>query len=197
MHEGTAAAHFNRQIFWPFALLLSLPDWLGTTIAPGLSLYIAFIRDCERQIKAIIDGSNTGDEKTSHLTIFHELLQGNLPPQEKTISRLVQEGQIIVSAGTETTAWCLSVMTYHLLANPAILERLREELYTAMPDPDKVVPLEKLEQLPFLTACIQEGLRLSYGLTTRLARISPDEVMVFNDGKKDWHIPPGVSYQLI
>jgi len=51
--------------------------------------------------------------------------------------------------------------------------------------------VEILEGLPYLTACIQEGLRLSYGVSTRLARISPDSVMIFNDGKKDWHIPPG------
>lgn len=108
------------------------------------------------------------------------------------MNRLVQEGQIIVSAGTETTSWCLSVITFHLLSNPAILEKLRQELEEAIPDPEKLVPVEKLEQLPYLTACIQEGLRLSYGVSTRLARISPEKVMIFNDGKRDWHIPPGV-----
>jgi hypothetical protein len=193
MHEGTAAAHFNKQIFWPFQLLLSLPDWLATKLAPGLYLYIAFIRDCETQIRAIIDGSNEKQANTSHPTVFHELPESNvLPAREKRLNRLVQEGQIIVSAGTETTSWCLSIITFHLLSNPAILERLRRELEEAIPDLEKLVPVEKLEQLPYLTACIQEGLRLSYGVSTRLARISPENVMIFNDGKKDWHIPPGV-----
>lgn len=104
----------------------------------------------------------------------------------------MQEAQIVVSAGTETTAWCLSVMSFHLLSNPAILRRLRKELKEAIPDPDTPVPVEKIEQLPYLTACIQEGLRLSYGLSTRLPRVSPVDVMVFNDGKRNWHIPPGV-----
>jgi hypothetical protein len=54
------------------------------------------------------------------------------------------------------------------------------------------VQVEKLEQLSYLTACIQEGLRLCYGLSARLARISPDAVMVFNDGEKDRGVPPGV-----
>jgi len=192
MHEGTAAAHFNKQIFWPFQLLLSLPDWLATRLAPGLYLYIAFIRDCETQIKAIMNNSNEKQAQWSHPTIFHELLEKDLPASEKSMSRLVQEGQIIVSAGTETTAWCLSVITFHLLSNPTILKTLRQELEDAIPDPNKLAPVEQLEQLPFLTACIQEGLRLSYGLSTRLARVSPDNVMIFNDGEKDWHIPPGV-----
>lgn len=93
MHEGTAAAHFNKQIFWPFALLLSLPDWLATKLAPGLYLYIAFIRDCERQVKAIMNGSNDVNNKESiHPTIFHELLQSDVPAREKSLTRLVQEG---------------------------------------------------------------------------------------------------------
>jgi cytochrome P450 len=50
--------------------------------------------------------------------------------------------------------------------------------------------LATLEQLPYLTACIQEGLRLSYGTSTRLQRSCPNETLTFNDGKKDWAIPP-------
>jgi len=192
MHERTAAFHFNKQIYWPFALLVSLPHWLALLIAPGVSMYIGFILDCEKAIKAIKNGSRDLPTKTSHPTLFHELLQGNVPASEKSVNRLVQEAQIIVSAGTETTAWCLSVITFHLLSNPAVLDRLRKELEAAIPDPDIIVPVEKLEQLPYLTACIQEGLRLSYGLRTRLPRVSPVDIMVFSDGKKDWHIPPGV-----
>jgi len=191
MHKGTAAAHFNKQIFW----LLSLPDWLGTRLAPGLSLYVAFIRDCETQIKAILDVSNDTHAKLNHPTIFHQLLENDLPASEKSATRLVQEGQIVVSAGTETTAWCLSVITFHLLSNPRILQTLREELEAAIPDPYGHVPIESLERIPYLTACIQEGLRLSYGVSTRLQRISPEKVMTFNDGEQDWHIPPGVSSQ--
>jgi cytochrome P450 len=50
--------------------------------------------------------------------------------------------------------------------------------------------LAALEQLPYLTGCVQESIRLSYGVSTRLQRIAPDETLVFNDGKKDWLIPP-------
>jgi cytochrome P450 len=192
MHEGTAVFHFNKQFFWPFAFLMSLPQWLVTFLVPGLSLYVGFIRDCEKAIKAIKYSPYDPDNKAGNPTLFHELLQNDVPASEKSVSRLVQEAQIVVSAGTETTAWCLSVITFHLLSNPAILQKLRTELEQAIPDPDNMVPLEKLEQLPYLCAIIQEGLRLSYGLSTRLPRVSPVDVMVFNDGQRDWNIPPGV-----
>jgi cytochrome P450 len=205
MHEGTAASHLNKQFIWAFRALLALPDWLAAVVAPGLSLYVSFIRDCEKQIaaiqKAYADRDGWLKRKRSpdyRTTIFHELLENeSLPAREKSMRRLVQEGQIIVSAGTETTAWCLSVLTFHLLSNPTILERLQDELERAIPNPSKSTPLAQLEQLPYLTACIQEGLRLSYGVSGRLQRISPENPLVFNDGKKDWVIPARVrSHQL-
>jgi hypothetical protein len=195
MHEGASQAGFNRQILWPFTLLMSLPPWLVTKLVPDLSLYLDFIRDCETHVKAVKSGARGYEKDEEHPTIFHELLEGNLPPAEKSVARLVQEAQIVVSAGTETTARCLSVITYHLLANPEIVRILRKELEDAIPRLDEVIPLAALEQLPYLTACIQEGLRLSYGVSSRLQRISPDKVMLFNDGKKNWEIPAGVSTQ--
>lgn len=39
-------------------------------------------------------------------TIFEELVfSKELPEREKSIDRLFQEGQTVVAAGTETTAW--------------------------------------------------------------------------------------------
>jgi cytochrome P450 len=57
---------------------------------------------------------------------------------------------LIVGAGAETTAASLGVITFHLLDNPEILKRLREELEVALPDSDKPVKLKELEQLPYL-----------------------------------------------
>lgn len=44
-------------------------------------------------------------EQNLDATIFHELLEADLPDREKSTARLWQEGQIIIGAGTETTAW--------------------------------------------------------------------------------------------
>jgi cytochrome P450 len=71
------------------------------------------------------------------------------------------------------------------------LKKLKAEPVTAIPDPLKYLPLSALEQLPYLTTCIQEGLRLSCSVSSRLQRICPDEDLIFNDGKKQWSIPRG------
>jgi len=76
---------------------------------------------------------------------------------------------------------------------PHTLQKLQAELKAAIPDPSKSTPLSALEQLPYLTACVQEGLRLSNGVSSRLQRIAPDEDLVFTDKKtaKKWTVPRG------
>ena len=71
--------------------------------------------------------------------------------------------------------------------------KLKAELEIAMPRADDRVPLTKLESLPYLTAVIQEALRLSYGVSSRLQRISPDKPLVYTDAvsRRSWKIPSG------
>jgi len=64
---------------------------------------------------------------------------------------------------------------YHVLSQPNTLLKLRNELRVAIPDPENLPSLTSLEQLPYLSATINEGLRLSYGVSARLQRISPNQ----------------------
>lgn len=83
-------------------------------------------------------------------TIFHELLNSDLSPQEKSLERLWQEGQVVVGAGADTTANALSITTFHLLDNLEKMQKLKSELETVMPDPFSHAKLQELEQLPYL-----------------------------------------------
>lgn len=152
MHKQAATMHFNNQIYWPFALLTSLPHWLALVIAPNISLYTDFVLDCGKAIEDIKNGSC--DPSTRQPI---QLLKGDVPASEKSIDRLVQEAQVVVSAGTETTSWCLSVITFHLLSNPAILKRLRTELGEAIPDADKQCRWRKLSSFPILLRVSKKG----------------------------------------
>ena len=48
---------------------------------------------------------DTKKENDGIRTIFHEILQSNLPPSEKTTERLGREAQAITGAGLETISW--------------------------------------------------------------------------------------------
>jgi cytochrome P450 len=96
-------------------------------------------------------------------------------------------------AGTLTTAWTLEVIMFWLIRQPETLRALKEELKTVMPEKDTKVPLPTLENLPYLTAVMKEGLRLTYGVSCRLARSCPDQTLEYKDPAtgKVWSIPPG------
>jgi cytochrome P450 len=128
-----------------------------------------------------MEGKNVDNQTADHPTIFHELLQtSDLPPEEKTLQHMVDEGQTVVAAGQVTTTYYLNTTTYHILSNPHILEKLKVELTKAMPN-GTILLLQKLEQLPYLSAVIQEGYRISYGTTHRLQRVSPDAPLIFHE----------------
>lgn len=57
-----------------------------------------------RMIKAAYD---EGQEKDvmEHRSIFIDILESDLPRNEKTVPRLGAEATTMISAGTETTAW--------------------------------------------------------------------------------------------
>ena len=50
----------------------------------------------------------------------------------------------------------------------------------------------ELEQLPYLSACLAEGNRLSFGVTARVCRIAPDEALQY----KNYTIPPGTPISM-
>ena len=150
------------------------------------------LKQIEQQIAQIKAQPRSTFSDLSHPTLFHEILQSNLPESDKSVSRLKDEAAIVVGAGTLTTSWALTIATYHLLASPDVLAKLKKELISAIPDPDTPVALPTLEKLPFLAAVVKEAIRLSYGVASRLQRISPEKPMLFRDAGsgKEWSIPP-------
>ncbi|KAI0841081.1 cytochrome P450 [Hypoxylon sp. FL0890] len=112
-------------------------------------------------------------------TVFGELLKSDLPPQEKSVARLTGEASAVLGGGTETLSWALAAITYFLLTQPRTLTKLTEELRTAVSDPQNLPPFTALEQLPYLGAVIQEGLRLTYGVPGRTARVATEEDLVY------------------
>ena len=106
-----------------------------------------------------IEKSRKEDGKTgiNQDSIFAQLLDSNLPLQELKSHRLMEEGVALIGAAIDTTKWSTVVTIFHVLQNPAVLTRLRQELDQAIPDPASLPPLPTLEKLPYFMACIEEG----------------------------------------
>ncbi|QDS67654.1 hypothetical protein FKW77_004780 [Venturia effusa] len=190
MLELSKNTHLMKQFGWAYVLLTRLPEALVGLLHPLSRALFKLRNGISNQIRATKRIDAKADTDTRQ-TIFHGLLFGNLPESEKSAARLTDEGLTIIGAGTVTTAHTLSTIFFHLLSEPTLSSRLQKELATAS---QKKASLrwDDLANLPYLSAIVSEGLRLSFGVSHRLQRISPDTALQY----RDWTIPRGTPVSM-
>lgn len=88
-----------------------------------------------------------------------------------TREEMYANANLFMIAGTETTATLLSGLTWYLLSNPETMNKLCTEIRTIKEESE--ITIERLQQMKYLNACIEEGLRLYAPVSTGLPRISP------------------------
>ena len=141
---------------------------------------------------SIISSGCRNEPVEAKATVLQELYQSDLPDSEKTIQRFIEEAQTLLVAGSETTGNTLTLTTFHLLADPERAGKLKQELVQVKRDKDSPLVYHDLQRLPYLTASITEGLRLSSSVAGRLPRINPHAAMKYND----FVIPAGVAVSM-
>ena len=121
------------------------------------------------------------------------MLNSDLPESEKTVLRMQQEAQVIIGAAILTSSWAMSVAAFHLINKPLLLKKLRTELIEAIPDASYLPAYDwsKLEVLPYLSGVVREGIRLAYGIASRIPRV-PHKDLIYND----YTIPAGTTVSM-
>jgi cytochrome P450 len=87
---------------------------------------------------------------------------------------IIEEVSILIFAGMETTAMGLIWTLYLLGKNPQAYEKLVQELVTAFPDKNTKISYDVCKDLPYLSAVIQESLRVKSPSGILLPRIVPE-----------------------
>ncbi|KAI9872586.1 MAG: hypothetical protein M1823_008133, partial [Watsoniomyces obsoletus] len=123
---ASEAGHVALQFKFIYLLLESLPEWFVLKMQPQMYLVLQLAKDFDTKLKAIMNG--TAKENPDHPTILFEMLRSNLSPEDKEITRLNEEAQLLVAAGLTTAAWAMAVTSFYIIQNPSIYERLRQEL---------------------------------------------------------------------
>ena len=188
---GRASAAIVRSFPLIGSVVRSMPLWLAIILVPPVGFMKSWMQRVGVQVKKIKADPETMSlittEKRRKDTIFAQILASDLPEEELSDERLIDEGVLIATAGSETTAWAITITTYHIMTNPGILARLRAELETVeIPAGDPVAPWTSLEKLPYFTAVIKEGVRLAGGMLSRLPRIYDQPIQY-----KQYTIPAG------
>lgn len=98
---------------------------------------------------------------------------------------------VLLVAGSETVATCLSGATYHLLKSPSSLTRLQAEVRNAFQSSDDITlrTVGSSGRLPFMEAVLTESLRIYPPIPQSLPRVTGLEGEII-DGK---FVPPRVG----
>ncbi|KAL4734454.1 cytochrome P450 [Aspergillus similis] len=192
VQEGMTKIHLHR--FFPFfeRLLRVVPKWFMARLLPARASIYDLLDGVREQSIEALRHSNMSAPPPRKITMFHALTAPEVPPEERTVQRLQDEGLVLFAAGTETKATTLGVALFHIFNNKEIRRKLRNELDQELPTPQAGATWRQLEKLPYLNAVIHEALRCS-GIIMRQQRIAPTEVVKY----KDYAIPPGTPISMI
>lgn len=213
MQGGFESTNVTKHFIWLLRLVNSLPAWLAVKMNPDIAVFVEWKERlsaqaraiyAEQQQQAVLD-KDWKDKEVNEVkekehqprpkTIFHGIMQADLPPAEKTADRLADEAFVLLVAGAETTARTLCVILCHLLSKPSVLTRLRAELDPVIKGHRPQLPPScVLEELPLLKAVVQEGTRLAEPVTNRQILVAPEEDLIVGGsggGRGEVVIPRG------
>ncbi|OJD36692.1 cytochrome p450 [Diplodia corticola] len=197
----TAARTMDVQKFIPIMQIMNfVPIAVWRYLDPEVAKLMekrAVLLDTAKKVLA-----EGGQPDSREPTVLDAIASSDLlPPEDKTAARMAFEAEMVLGAGTETTSNTLGNLVYHVLSNPAIHSRLRAELQScSATPPSHLLDFRTLDKLPYLSAVIQETLRVASPVSGRLPRVNPTSPMTYttpgtgsgaHQQQKTYTFPPG------
>lgn len=146
--------NLTRFLPVPATTIKNLPLPILGLINPNFPLVVS-AREANK--KMILNYLNKPDEEKNAMkdarsksVIVSALADPNVPDEERTLDRLLDEGETIIFAGIDTTARTLAVALFHLLNNQDVLMKLRKELQTIAKSDGQQWTTTELEAVPYM-----------------------------------------------
>lgn len=169
MARGIGPALFAFQQFPSLqSLALKTPPWLAPWLSRALGYVTSMQVECVRQIETVKEKLRQGHD-AGRQTIFTTLLSEEDKPDGFTIPttwELKDEAYSVLVAAADTTGNAMTVAAFNVLYNPAIYEKLANELESNFPTISSGLPFTQLERLPYLVSTTFLGLAISVTLLT-------------------------------
>lgn len=108
------------------------------------------------------------------------------------VPEIASNSNLLIIAGSETTATLLSGATYHLLRNPRVMERLKQEIRSTFAA-ESDISIAGVNDLKYMVAVLDESLRMYPPVPIGLPRRVPEAGDFIND---KW-VPGGVCVILL
>ncbi|KAI0628543.1 high nitrogen upregulated cytochrome P450 monooxygenase 2 [Trametes polyzona] len=144
---------------WPAATFFGHVPWLASMYAAHIPLISAsvsrILSHCEEfTLKRIKRGATRKD-------VFHYLSNEDQPEKgSPPVEQLVGDGVLAIIAGADTTSSALTSLFFLLVTHPEAYKRLQAEVDQFYPAGEDACGQKHHSQMPYLTACINEALRL-------------------------------------
>jgi benzoate 4-monooxygenase len=170
LHVSTSVGWAPKCIPWIKFLTSWHEEWKDSDRIRDITIH--FVRNRLRQdTDRVRAGQEPLDDFMTTL-----LWDKNKDPLCLEFGELVTEAQNLFNAAGENTEIALTNILWLLMRTPRVVEKLRRELNDALPgglDATGIPSYEQIKDLPYLRACIDEGLRLRPSLPGGLPRIVP------------------------
>jgi cytochrome P450 len=190
--RGVGGMHMVGHMQW--MILFNIHKLLFRELITGVEKFMDLSRlfaiERLKQYKAGVKGND----------IWERLLLTRDPETDQpfTQDELVAEASLMITGGTDGMISAMTATLFYLLHNPETLARLTREIRAAFPpkavgESESPCPIEfasqELLQMTYLTACIDEAMRLSPPVPSILPRrVGPGGITV--EGR---HFPAGVD----
>ncbi|KAH8807492.1 cytochrome P450 monooxygenase [Xylogone sp. PMI_703] len=162
LHENMAYVGYLGPVNWIFPFFLRTPilNW-------EIKKFFGFIESQVEERRKL---------KPELPDVFSWILSDHdsQPETKARKASLIAEAQLVIVAGSDTTAATLSNLFYELLENPGQIHKLREELDRLFSTGEEV-HLEQLAKAKHLNAVINETLRLHPAVPSGVQRKTPPE----------------------
>ncbi|KAK7892722.1 hypothetical protein LTR67_006959 [Exophiala xenobiotica] len=116
------------------------------------------------------DESKPTDDFLTKLLRMHAL-----QPDKFSMANVYATCGTNIGAGSDTTSVSLAGIMYCLMGNPQSLQKLRQEIDRAIEErgSDDMLTFQESQKLPYLQACIKEGLRMHPATGLPMVRVVP------------------------
>lgn len=180
--QGLAEGKSNAWLDNISKLMRYMPVLVLIGVAPVLGL-----------ILKLVAGSKVRNSQANHLALVAKLAHDRIyrrkqadrgdfmdyfmrsrgQPHELSDAELIANSDLLMVAGSETTATLLSGATYWLLKTPHALKKATEEVRNAFKSEEEITFHEVRTKLPYMAVCLEEALRLFPPVPMSLSRSVP------------------------
>ncbi|KAJ3506033.1 hypothetical protein NLJ89_g7099 [Agrocybe chaxingu] len=180
---------------WAWNLVCRIPNNRWKQLCDSDKILAEFVSGRVYEMRAQMNAGKFGDSEK--LSMLQRLLKYRYSPAEQMPDHdIISECIGHLMAGTDTTSTSISYLFWELSRRPDIMKKLQAELDDAMPD-SKVLPdITVLQELPYFSAFLKEGLRLYTAVPSLLERVVPTSTS--KNGASDeifdlmgYALPPG------